>query len=72
MKGRSVKKSGMNLPCGVEILSYSLVTRGEETSIDMMSRSIRIENSPVAYDPEVDLVEKDLKELPGVLLKVGR
>ena len=62
----------LELSCGVEIRSYSLVTRAECPVAELLSRSMPILAAPVPYDPRVDLVGQDLRVTPAVLSTIDR
>lgn len=55
------------LPSGIEIRSYSLVSCSESPVEDLIRRVVRIESSAPLCDATVDLVSKDLKDIPSLL-----
>jgi hypothetical protein len=62
----------LEMRSGVEIRSYSLVSCGERSLANLLSRSVRIMAAPVPYDPRVDLVANDLAVTPAVLATIDR
>lgn len=66
------KDSSLLLESGIEIRSYSLVTNSESTSFDLLNRSVSITSSPLPYDPKIDLVGKDLSEIPAVISSIEK
>lgn len=60
-------KVGLMLECGIEIRGYSLLTRAEASENELKRRSLDITSAPMPYDPEIDLVARDLAITPAVL-----
>lgn len=75
-KSRVVAEASMTsaliLDCGVEIRSYSIPGRGEYTSQQLLERSNPILSSPLPYDPLVDLVGRDIQDIPSVLTAIDK
>ena len=55
------------LSSGVEIRSYLLNTASEIPRESFLTRSKNISHSPSSYDPKVDLVGVDIRDIPRVL-----
>jgi hypothetical protein len=72
----SASVSSMNsclmLACGIEIKSYSLPLRGEISAKTLIERSSDMLLSPLPYDPNLDLIGKDLKEIPATLANINQ
>jgi hypothetical protein len=58
------------LDCGVEIRCYSLVNHTETAMSLLLKRSVTIPRAAVPYDPKVDLVAQDIKDIPAVLSSI--
>lgn len=63
---------GLELPCGIELRAYSLVTHCEASAGNLIERSVAILAAPIPYDPTVDLVAADLAVTPAVLSTIDR
>jgi len=55
------------LKSGIEIRSYSLISCSEVSQKDLFSRCVQIRGKATPYDPNVDLVLKDLNDTPRVM-----
>lgn len=61
----------MQLNCGIEIRSY-LINEGFEVAVNVLKNRITvIRNASVAYDPRVDLVSNDIKDIPKVIKTIN-
>lgn len=60
----------LELACGIEIRSYSLVSKEESSLVEILSRAVPIISAPVPYDPSVDLVGQDIAVTPAVLATI--
>jgi hypothetical protein len=60
------------LPCGVEIRSYILNRHAELSATQLQQRSVSIKAPLVPYDPNADLVAKDLRDTPAVLNSIDK
>jgi hypothetical protein len=66
------KRSGIRMKCGIEILSYSLITNSEGTAESLIDRAVSINSAPIPYDPKADLVRADLAMTPGIIAAIDR
>jgi len=64
-------KTKLLLNCGFEIRSYLIDDAYEVPLKVLKSRISLIRNPPAAYDPRVDLVGNDIKDIPKVIKKIN-
>ena len=68
---RQFVSTKLQLNSGIEIRSY-LINEGYEVPVNtLISRISVIRNPPVPYDPKVDLVAKDLQDIPKIIKKIN-
>ena len=56
---------------GIELRSYILKTASEESRESLILRTKSIQQSPVPYNPALDLVALDIKDIPTVLRMIS-
>ena len=56
---------------GIELRSYILKTASEESRESLILRTKLIDRAPVPYNPSLDLVALDIKDIPTVLRMIS-
>ena len=60
------------LPCGIKFRFYSLQTSAEIHFGELSSPVINIRTAPVPYDPNHDLVARDLSVIPDTINRIDK